>query len=130
MYTNCVPRTRENYLARRTESKELSPRTDILEGKDEIRLVVELPGLDKSEIDINFGGERVLSIKGTKKRENKDELTFLKSEIKYGEFSRSFILSEDLDEDSIEANFKYGILELTIKKKEEAKPKEINVTIN
>lgn len=48
----------------------------------------------------------------------------------YGTFSRSFTLSDNVDAENIQASYKDGVLEITLKKKEEAKPKEINIEVN
>jgi len=72
----------------------------------------------------------VLSISGQKKQQTKSEDTnLIMNEIYYGEFCRTFTLSDDIKKDAIDAEFKDGVLNITLPKVEEAKPvvKEIKV---
>lgn len=107
-----------------------SPRVDIYETTESYVLSAELPGLTKDEINIDVN-DNTLTINGEKKFEEKVEKdNYVRVERNYGSFSRSFTLSEDLNAEGITASYKEGILELSIPKKEEAKPKEIKVEIN
>ena len=75
--------------------------------------------------------DNTLTIKGEKKFEEKVEKdNYVRVERSYGTFSRSFVLSDNVNTEGITANYKEGVLELTLPKKEEAKPKEIKVQIN
>ena len=107
-----------------------SPKVDIYETEESYVLNAELPGLTKDQIDIDVN-ENTLTIKGEKKFEEKVEKdSYVRVERSYGTFSRSFVLSDDVNAEAITANYKEGVLELTLPKKEEAKPKEIKVQIN
>jgi len=106
-----------------------TPRVRISEGKDNFYLNIEMPGIPKEEVKISLE-DSVLSISGTKKAQNKTEdANLIMNEIYYGEFSRSFNLSNDIKKDAIDAEFKDGLLIITLPKVEEAKPevKEIKV---
>jgi HSP20 family protein len=88
-----------------------------------------MPGVPKDNVKIEVENN-LLSIKGEKKVENKTEETNLvMNEIVYGEFCRTFNLSKDIKVDAIEAEFKDGLLIVSLPKAEEAKPvvKEIKV---
>ncbi|MCX6157258.1 MAG: Hsp20/alpha crystallin family protein [Ignavibacteriota bacterium] len=105
------------------------PRTRITEDKQNFYINLEMPGVPKENVKIEVENN-LLSIKGEKKVENKTEDTNLVlNEIVYGEFSRTFNLSKDIKVDSIEAEFKDGLLIVSLPKVEEVKPvvKEIKV---
>lgn len=103
------------------------PAIDIYESDDAIKISAELPGLDKKDVEITVENN-VLTIKGEKKldKEIKKE-RYYRCERCYGTFTRSFTLADYVDPESIKAQFKNGILEIAIPKKEHAKPKEITI---
>jgi HSP20 family protein len=106
-----------------------TPRVRISEDKDNFYLNIEMPGIPKDDVKISLENN-VLSVSGTKKHQSKSEDTnLIMNEIYYGEFCRSFNLSEDIKTDNIDAEFKDGLLTITLPKKEEVKPvvKEIKV---
>jgi HSP20 family protein len=105
------------------------PKTRITEDKDNFFINLEMPGIPKENVKIEVENN-LLSVKGEKKVENKTEDTNLvMNEIVYGEFCRTFNLSKEIKVDAIEAEFKDGLLIITLPKVEEAKPvvKEIKV---
>lgn len=107
-----------------------APKVDIYETENAYVLNAELPGLTKDQIDIDIN-DNTLTLKGEKKFEEKVEKdNYVRIERSYGNFSRSFALSDDVNPEGITANYKEGVLEVTLPKKEEAKPKEIKVEIN
>ncbi len=116
-------------------SEELStenwaPKVDVYQTDDSYVLNAELPGLSKEEISIDVN-DNTLTLKGEKKFEEKVEKeNYIRVERSYGTFTRSFVLSDNANTEGIKANYKDGVLEVTIPKKEEAKPKEIKVDIN
>jgi len=105
------------------------PAVDIFNEKDDVILNVELPGIDKDDISINIE-DHVLTIKGERKFEHEDKKDhFYRKERSYGSFSRSFTLSDDVLTDDVTADFKDGVLKVTLKKdtsKEEIKQITIN----
>ena len=106
-----------------------SPVVDILNKKDHVVLNMELPGMKKEEISINIK-DRVLTIKGDKKIENEDKKDhYYRKERVYGCFKRSFTLSEDVRIDDVSADFKDGVLTLTLKK-DTTKEEVRQITIN
>ncbi len=112
-----------------TDPASFRPRTRITENKDNFFINLEMPGIPKDMVKIEVENN-LLSIKGEKKAEHKTEDTNLvMNEIVYGEFCRTFNLSKDIKVDAIEAEFKDGLLIVTLPKVEEAKPvvKEIKV---
>lgn len=106
------------------------PSVDVFENEGGYVLKADLPGMNKEDIkiDVNDG---TLTIKGEKKLEEKNEKdNYVRVERSYGSFTRSFTLTEDVDTENIQAAYKDGVLEITLTKKEEAKPKEIQVQVN
>ncbi len=107
-----------------------TPKVDIYETENAYVLNAELAGLTKDQIDIDIN-DGTLTIKGEKKFEEKVEKdNYVRVERSYGNFSRSFVLSDDVAPEGITANYKEGVLEVTLPKKEEAQSKEIKVEIN
>ena len=105
----------------------LMPLMNIEETKDAYKISVELPGMEKDDIDIEVK-DNVLTISGEKKEEREsEEGTFYRRERRFGKFSRSINLPNDINIDDISAEYKNGVLMLTLPKTEEAKPKKITV---
>ncbi|MCF6246231.1 MAG: Hsp20/alpha crystallin family protein [Desulfobacula sp.] len=107
--------------------QEWVPVVDILSKDDTVILNVELPGVNKEDICVNIE-EKVLTIKGERKLENEDD-TFHQRERIYGNFKRSFSLSDDILTDEVSADYADGILTLTLKK-DTTKEKVKEITIN
>jgi HSP20 family protein len=106
------------------------PPADIVEDKDHFRVTLEVPGLKKEEIKVTLQ-DHSLIISGEKKRETEEkDKTYHRVERSYGTFVRTFELPSEVDANKINAEFKDGILIITIPKSEESKPKEIQVQVN
>ncbi len=106
------------------------PSVDVYETENSYVLKAELPGINKEDIKIDINNN-ALTLQGEKKFEEKVEKDkYVRIERRYGSFSRAFTLSEKMDKENITANYKDGVLEVTLPKKEEAKPKEIKVEVN
>jgi HSP20 family protein len=106
-----------------------TPAVDLFEEKDDIVVKVELPGLDKDNIEVNLTDSR-LTIKGEKKKEEEvKEENYYRSERAYGSFVRNIELPKAVHTDKVKASFKNGILEVRIPKTEEAKAKEVKVKL-
>jgi HSP20 family protein len=93
-----------------------SPQVDIIEREKDFTLQVAVPGMDKDEFKISVDGDR-LTVAGERKQvtESKD---FRHRELRYGAFSRSFVLPDEVDKERIEARYDKGILSLVIPKAE------------
>ena len=103
------------------------PSVDILEEDRAFQIHLSIPGLKKDEIKIDLKNE-VLTISGERKQNTeKKEAKYHLGEIRYGHFSRTFRLPDNVDADEIEAEFKDGILEVRVPKVEDAKPKTISI---
>jgi len=105
------------------DKRMVTPAVNIIEGKDDFRIEVAAPGLDKADFRINVENN-VLTISAEKevKNEENDE-RFMRREFNYASFSRSFTLPDSMDTEKISAKHKDGVLNVVIPKKEEAKEK-------
>jgi len=104
-----------------------NPAVDLFEKDDSFVIKAELPGLDKKDISVELK-DRVLMLKGERKCENEvKEENYYRRERSYGKFQRAFNLPSDLDPDKIKADFKDGVLEISIPKPEAQKPKPITI---
>jgi HSP20 family protein len=105
------------------------PRLDMSETKDTLTIKAELPGLESKDLDVSVSGD-VLTIKGERKQEKdeKDEQRHI-VERSYGTFVRMVRLPASVAQDKIKANFKNGVLTISLPKTEEAMQKAIPVTV-
>jgi HSP20 family protein len=105
------------------DKRNATPAVNIVESKDDYRIEVAAPGLDKSDFKIDLENN-VLTISAEKedKQEEKNE-QYVRREFNYSSFSRSFTLSDVMSADKITAQHKDGVLHVIIPKKEEAKEK-------
>jgi len=104
-----------------------TPALDLHEDKDNFVVKVELPGMKKEDIDISLH-DGSLSISGERKSEEKfADAEVYRSERFVGRFQRTIALPSAVANDQVKAQYKDGILTITLPKTEEAKPKQINV---
>jgi len=105
------------------------PAMDLYEDKDNFVLKAELPGMKKEDIEISLH-EGVLTVSGERKSEeqHKDAETY-RSERFFGRFHRTMSLPKPVVGDKVAANYKDGILTMTLPKAEEAKPKQIHINM-
>ena len=105
------------------------PRVDIAETEKEFVIKVEVPEIKKEDVKISVDNG-VLNIHGERKQEKEEKgKKFHRVERFYGSFTRSFTLTDNVDETKIEASFKDGMLNVQIPKTEKSKPKAIDVKI-
>lgn len=106
-----------------------SPVVDIEESEQNYTIRAELPGLSKEKVKVTVEDD-VLTLSGERDLDRKVEgKTFHRVERSHGTFTRSFTLPEDVDAESVVANFKDGLLEIQVAKREEALPKTIEVRV-
>lgn len=106
------------------------PSVDVCETDTGFVLKADLPGLNKEDITIDINND-VLTLKGEKRFEDQAKKDgYVRVERRYGSFSRTFSLSDNVDTDNVTANYKDGVLEITLPKQEEVKPKEIQIQVN
>jgi len=105
------------------------PAVDILEKDGNLVLRAELPGVNEKDIDLKLEGS-VLTIKGERKFEGEEnKQNYHRIESFYGSFTRSFTLPDSVDTGKIKADFRNGILSVTIPQKPEVRPREIPVSV-
>jgi HSP20 family protein len=106
-----------------------APAADVVETEEEIRVMVEMPGMRAEDLNIDLENN-VLTVSGEKREERKEQderNTWHLSERRYGRFSRSFVLPRDVEQDRIEANFESGVLSVRIPKSERARRRRIQI---
>ena len=117
----------ERWLSRDEEIT--NPSIDIYQEKDDIVVKAELPGMDKSDIEVNISDSHLV-LRGEKKKEEKvEDKNYYRCERSYGAFLRTVELPAEVQADKVKASFKNGILEVRLPKTEEAKNKEIKVKV-
>lgn len=124
MFNDAFGRTREE-----SNLTTWAPAVDIHESEHELTVKADLPGIDAKDLDIGVENN-ILTIRGERKFEKKvNEDSYLRVERAYGSFSRSFSLANTVNSDAIKADYQNGVLTLVVPKREEAKPKQIRVTV-
>jgi HSP20 family protein len=103
------------------------PTTDIFETEQALTLVAEMPGVDKDKVDVSVE-DGVLTIQGQIDFSKYEGLRPVYTEYNIGHYRRIFTLSNRIDQNSISAEMKDGVLTLVLPKAEEAKPRRINVS--
>jgi HSP20 family protein len=104
------------------------PPVDVAETQEKIIVRAEVPGMRQEDIQIEFENG-LLTLRGERKLEKSDGLTWHRVERIYGNFSRTFTLPRSVDPEKIAATYRDGILEVEVPKREEAKPKQIRIAV-
>jgi len=106
-----------------------APAVDMYETEHELVVKADLPDVKPEDLDIRVENN-ILTIRGERKFEKKvNEENYLRAERAYGSFSRNFALANTVNTEAIKADYKDGALTLVIPKREEAKPKQIKVSV-
>ena len=106
-----------------------TPAIDVYDSHDDIMIKANLPGMNKEDIEVTIHGDTLI-IKGEKKIENDvKEEDYIRTERFYGNFNRTLTLPSEIDHEKVSAKYKDGVLELILSKKEEKKPKRIDVNV-
>ena len=104
------------------------PKLDISEGRKDIIVKAEIPGIEAKDLDISIDGRR-LNIRGEKKQEQtEEEQTYYRVERSYGYFNRTIELPSAVDPDKVDASYKKGILKIKLRKTKSSETKRIKVT--
>ena len=103
------------------------PSVDIFENESDIVIKVELPEVNRDDVQVNLD-DRTLTIRGERKLEFEDKREgYHRIERSYGQFARSFTVPPNINREGLKASYKDGILRVTLPKAEEAKPRQITV---
>jgi len=116
----------KNYLDDETNNGNyVSPVADIYATKDGYHLILDMPGVSKEDFKLKIDNDELL-VSGKKSNGHK-EYESLYNEIFYSGYNRAFVLPNDVNTDKIDANYENGVLKLFLHKKEEYKPKIIEI---
>ena len=129
-WIGCLNRLGPNWPAPSQLLSGWTPALDIHEDKDNFIVRAELPGMKREEIDVSLH-DGALSISGERKVEQKfEEAEVYRTERFFGKFQRTVSLPAAVAADKVKAQYKDGVLTITLPKTEEAKPKQIDVNVN
>ena len=120
-----------NRLFTESTNNSWAPLVELSEDKNNFLVTAELPGLKKEDIDVTLL-EGVLTISGERKQERKvdEEGGVHRSERYFGRFERSLMLPSEVTSDGVKADYKDGLLTVTLPKTEAAKPKKIGIGVS
>ncbi len=106
-----------------------TPAVDIYETENSLVVTAEIPGVSEKDIEVKIENNQLI-IKGERKfeKEAKEE-NYHRIERVYGSFYRSFSLPNTVDHDKVKAEYKNGVLKITLGKREEVKPKQIKIEV-
>lgn len=102
------------------------PALNVHEASDKIIVQAELPGFNAEDIEISVERE-TLSLRGERKAEEMEDVSYHRRERRTGRFQKSLTLPYEINVDGVEAHFKDGVLKLTLPKAEHVKPKKISI---
>lgn len=112
------------------QTRAWAPALDVREDKNSFIVRAELPGMKRDDIDVSLH-DGALVITGERQAEAKEEgVEIHRQERFYGKFQRALTLPAPVAADKVKANYKDGVLTITLPKTEEAKPKQIDVSVN
>jgi len=110
-------------------SRPWSPAVDILETENDLVVKADLPDVSRENIDVRVENQ-TLSIKGERRfAEEASAQGYRRIERSYGSFVRSFAVPNSVDTEKVSADYKNGVLTVTLPKKEAAKPKQVRVEV-
>lgn len=101
------------------------PDAGIYENEDSLFVRLDVPGVEKGDVSIDIDETNTLQVRAKTKFREPSDIVFQEFEV--GDYYRAFRLSEEFEKDKIEAKLENGILEITVPKKEEVKPKRISI---
>lgn len=105
-----------------------APPVDVAEDSERIHVKVEVPGMEEKDLRVNYE-DGLLTVSGERQFENREDRNYHRIERAYGSFVRTFSLPRSVDAAKIVASYRNGVLEIEIPKKEESKPKQIQINL-
>ena len=125
-----LDRIREGDAFDLLSSSDWIPNMDFAEKADVFMVKLEVPGIEPKDIEVLYQNG-LLTIRGEKKSEIEEkDARYYRTERSYGSFARSFSLPNVVDTEKIKAEYKDGVLNVTLPTKEEAKPKQITINVS
>lgn len=126
-FSRDVDRLFDAFFGGGEQSRRWVPAIDLVEGEDHFVLKADLPGLSEDDVSIEVQ-DGMLTISGERKAEHESrERGWYRVERAFGSFSRSLTLPDGVDADAISAKFDRGVLEVTIPKPEQRKPRRVQI---
>lgn len=117
----------KSYFGPRTRSADFAPSVDVHEDSEQLVLRAELPGVKREDIEVSIDAN-VLTLKGERKLEKEEQgRRYHRIERSYGTFVRQFQLPSNVDSGKIDAQLSDGVLTISLNKKQELKPRKIDV---
>ena len=117
------------FFPEETRATGWNPAVDVLEETERILVKVEVPGIEEKDLRVTFE-DGVLTVAGERQFERREDRNYHRIERAYGSFTRTFTLPRSVDATKILANYRNGVLEIEIPKKEESRPKQIQINVN
>jgi HSP20 family protein len=106
-----------------------TPRVDITDEGDHLMITADMPGIPKENVEVELQ-DGILHIRSKVEEERKEEgKAYIRRERRYSSFHRSFMLPEGVNEQSIEANMKDGVLSVKVPKAKPPEPKTVTVKV-
>lgn len=119
---------RFNFVDDTVKNGAWAPPVDVAEEKDRILVKVEVPGMNEKDLSVNFE-DGLLTVRGERQFERREDLNYHRIERAYGSFTRTFSLPRSVDATGIAAEYHNGVLEISIPKREESKPRQIQINV-
>ncbi len=107
-----------------------NPPVNVWEDENSFYLEAELPGMNMQDLEIYVQEGDQLTIKGNRKRTEMEGAQLRRRERGHGEFNRTFKLDSDVDVEKVSADFKLGVLTVTLPKSEAVKPRKIEINVS
>jgi len=123
------PFFRFSFFPEEAQATGWNPAVDVVEEQDRLLVKVEAPGMDEKDLRVTFE-DGILTVSGERQFERRDDRNYHRIERAYGTFTRTFTLPRSVDASQILANYRNGVLEIEIPKKEESRPKQIQINVN
>lgn len=103
------------------------PAADVYEAEDEYLIYLDMPGVKKNDLKVKIENDSHLLVEGRIDRQNRLDGHYIINECLHTGYHRHFNLPDDADRDKVKADFKEGVLEIHLPKREKAKPREISI---
>ena len=126
---NVVNQKHHGEQAGHLQQRVMRPTVDIFENGQAIQLYANLPGVTESGLSLEVDGD-TLSISGDISIDMPEDLKSLHADVRATRYERAFTLSDELDTAAISANLKDGVLAVSIPKREEVKPRRIEISVD
>lgn len=117
---------KSDIVERTRSTKVYNPDVDIIEGKDKIVVIADMPGVNEDSIDVTLE-DNILTIYGRVKWEIPEKMKLTHAEYGIGDYQRIFTVSGEIDREKIQATVKNGVLRLVMPKNDTARMRKINV---